>query len=377
MRMPVRMFAAFLVALAGAAGARLASAQTTQPGGGLLQSLDREVQQLYQRVERQTVRVTVPIRLPTALLQQEHPLSKWGRQLDPKLLQQLEAARSRGEAARVFVEPGGAASRPTGEQAGVQAGPEPQGRVPLPAQTAVVNAEFVGLVLNADGNVLVPLFIDAAYLEGRALPVALDGTRVTTATVVAADRVTALSVIKLKEPGSGEPVKFAATKPAVGSLVLMVSPTRRAARLGVWTGSADDNAIVVNPSGAVAGIVRNGHALYPSMFAPVVEQLVAGRAVKRAALGVEIQEIPADDAQRPKLPALGSRPAARVRAVQDNSAAHRAGIRPGDILLSLGDEPVEDVATFAAAIANYRGPTPLRLVRDGEERTVTVELRSE
>jgi S1-C subfamily serine protease len=358
-------------------------AATAQPS---LQALDREVQQLFKTTQQQTVRVTVPIHLPTSLLQQEHPLNKWGARIDPQIMQKLAAAAAHGQSGQVFIEArsGAPATQPaaaattapaTEPGASVQT-PADAGRVPLPPQTAVVNAEFVGLVLNAEGAVLVPLFIDAAYLEGKPLQVTVDDARVTTATVLAADRATALSVIRLAEP-AGKPVTFAQSKPAAGSLVLMLSPTRRAARLGVWSGSPEDNAVLVTPAGEIAGIVRNGHALFPPMFVPVTRQLLTGQPVKRAALGVEISEITGDDPMRAALPALGSRPAAQVKQVFENTAAQRAGIRPDDIILSLGNERVEDVATFAAAIANYRGATPLRIIRDGAEMTVTVDLQTD
>src|SRR5215211_5974210 len=83
------------------ATAPLAWAQSTQPS---LQALDREVQQLFSAAQQQTVRVTVPIHLPTALLQQEHPLSKWGQRIDPQIMQKLAVAAARGQSGQVFIE---------------------------------------------------------------------------------------------------------------------------------------------------------------------------------------------------------------------------------------------------------------------------------
>lgn len=363
--------------VAGGASAQSTQAEpraTTQPS---LAALDGEVQQLYRDAQQRTVRVIVPIHLPTRLLEQEHPLAKWAPQLDPKLLQQLQSAKARGDT-RVFVEARVASTQPTSSESSPAQTSQLGGdgsRVPLPQETAVVNAEFIGLVLDQRGDVLVPLYIDAAYLEAP-LHVTVDDRRVTSAQVVAADRLTSLSVLRLAEP-TGEPMRFATTKPSAGSLMLMLAPTRRSARLTVWSGTADENAILLTLSGEVAGIVRNGHALFPSMFLPVVKQLAAGMPVRRAALGVMIRELPPDDPQRAKVSPLGSRPAARVEEVFENTAAARAGILRGDVILSLGDEPVEDVATFAAAIANYRGRTPLRIIRDGREQTVTADLQSD
>ena len=342
--------------------ASLLRAQSTQPA---LASLDRELQQLYRQAQERTVRVIVPIRLPTTLLQQEHPFSKWN--LSPELREKLaEAARSQGG---VYLE-----QRPSTTQNGnAQPPPAETQRIPLPPQTAVINAEFIGLILDDRGDVLVPLHIDAAYLEGP-LHVTVDDRRVTSATVVAADRQTSLSVIRLAQP-AGQTAKFAQAKPAIGSLLLLISPTRRAARLGVWSGGAEDNAVLLNLNGEFAGIVRNGHALFPSTFLPVVQQLVRGEKVQRAQLGILIREVAPDDPRRSQLNALGSRPAAKIDEVFDNSAAARAGLLKDDLIVSMGDEPVEDIATFAAAIANQRGKTPFRIIRNGAEQTVIVDLQ--
>ena len=83
-------------------------------------------------------------------------------------------------------------------------------RIPLPPQTTTINAEFIGLVLDTRGDVLVPLYIDAAYLKGP-LQVTLDEKSVTSANVVAADRLTSLTVIRLAQP-AGQPVTFAADR---------------------------------------------------------------------------------------------------------------------------------------------------------------------
>ena len=157
----------------------------------------------------------------------------------------------------------------------------------------------------------------------------------------------------------------------------MYSPTRRATRLGVWTGTADENAVLVDPRGNFSAIVRNGHALFPATYVPIVKQLIEGGPVKRAQLGALIHEVGSDDPIRPTLPALGSRPAARVEQVIANTAAEKAGLQVGDLILSLNDEPVEDVATFAAAIANCRGRTQLHILRAGEPQTISVELAAQ
>ncbi|MEO6434333.1 MAG: PDZ domain-containing protein, partial [Tepidisphaeraceae bacterium] len=212
-----------------------------------------------------------------------------------------------------------------------------------------------------------------AYLKGP-LSVSVDEQAATTATVINADTKTSLTLIRLDMP-AGKPVKFAPRRPAMGSVVLMISPARRAARLAVWAGGQDDNAILFNRDGEVAGIIRNGHGLYTSTLMPVIEQLLTGEPVRRAELGVKIREVASDDPRRVQQPALGSRSAAMVEEVLPQSAAAVAGLQVGDLILALAGEPVEGVATFAAAIANRRGRTEMVILRDGEERKIIVDLQ--
>jgi S1-C subfamily serine protease len=75
--------------------------------------------------------------------------------------------------------------------------------------------------------------------------------------------------------------------------------------------------------------------------------------------------------------ALGARSAARVDAVLPDSAAAEAGMQTGDVIVAVGGEPVEDVPTFAAAIAAREGATELTVLRNGKQRGITVDLQPE
>lgn len=327
-------------------------------------ALDREVQALYSSAQKHVVRVIVPVRY-AANPAEQHPLVKWGSQIDPKVQQSLaEALRNGGK--HVFVDTARSATQPA---ATTQAVPD-SARIPLPSLVSFVNMEFAGIVLDSQGNVLLPLYVDT----NAPLQVTVDDKTVTTATVVAADRLTALSVVKLAQP-AGEAAPFADQKPAAGSLLMLISPTRRIARLSVWTGVAEENAILVDAHGKFSAIVRNGHALYPQTYRSVADQLVAGGPVKRAQLGVVINELGADDPIRTKLPNLGSRPAAQIQQIIPGSSAEQAGLQAGDLILSLNEDRVEDVATFAAVIANCRGKTDLHILRNGDAQTIAVDLQ--
>lgn len=66
----------------------------------------------------------------------------------------------------------------------------------------------------------------------------------------------------------------------------------------------------------------------------------------------------------------------KLAGVFDGSPAARAGLQKGDVLLSLGEQPVEDLATFTRALRSF-GPGDLveiRLDRDGGLMNFTVVL---
>jgi serine protease Do len=127
--------------------------------------------------------------------------------------------------------------------------------------------------------------------------------------------------------------------------------------------------------GGCLGVSRPGQFLGGRACRLIAEQIVRHGAVKRATLGVIITEIRKDDPLRRRSPPLGDRAAVRVDQVMPGSAAERAGLRTGDVLVALAGEAVNDIPTFAAAIAARRGPTELQVVRGAEVVTVTVDLQ--
>ena len=134
---------------------------------------------------------------------------------------------------------------------------------------------------------------------------------------------------------------------------------------------------MVKVDGAVAGFARYGQFFPASGAATVGEQLIRYGRARRAILGVAIREVSRSDPLRRDVPELGTRPALCVDDVTPNSAAAKAGLKAGDLILSLGDEPVGDPPAFAAAISARTGKTPLNLVRDGKKVEISVELKPE
>ena len=339
----------------------LASAQTTRPS---LEDFDRGFQQLYRDVHQSVVHVLVPIQLGP------HPLQKWIPDLDPKLREQLEQPRENGGVLRVYIEKPDTTTQPL---EGFRGNLPPGGIILSPRR--FMQAEFTGLILDNEGDVVLPLFVDKQLVGDSDLRVTYGDNQVPRGKLLGSDQQTNIAVVKLEQP-VGQPIRMAQESPAMGSLVLLLSPIRGQMRLGMWTGGQEEHAVVMNSSGALAGFMRYGHMLEPYAFGPVTKQLIETGKVKRAKLGVLILELGPSDPARTAYPTLlGSRPAARVDTVNADSAAERAGLRKDDLILSLAGDPVNDLAHFAAALSTRDGPTDLRILRDGHELILKVDLQ--
>jgi S1-C subfamily serine protease len=96
---------------------------------------------------------------------------------------------------------------------------------------------------------------------------------------------------------------------------------------------------------------------------PVVSQ------PRQATLGVFISEIRYERPPHAPIPML------LVRQVLPGSTAASAGLREGDLLLSLDGTPVRDVVTLASALSSRPGPRVLRILRNNEVRELAIELQ--
>jgi hypothetical protein len=337
-----------------------ATAQATRP---TLEAIDRGVQEIYKQVSDGTVRVVVPLQVGP------HPITRWMPQLDPKVREELNRPQAGGEPVRVFVE------KPLNSTQPFEVSPAAPSGIPINPQSRVILAEFLGLILNTEGDVLLPLFVDKNLVGESPLRVTFGDNQTGIAKLRGGDQLTNLTVVKLEKP-VGKPIAMGQGVPEMGSLVLLFSPIRRQARLMMWTGGHDEHAVVFNSSGAVAGFVRYGHMLEPDAFQPVAEQLVKTGTVQRAKLGVLIRDLGLSDPVRSSYPQLGNKPAARVEVIDADSPAEKAGVQKGDVILSLGGRAVHDLPHFGAAMTGRTGPTELRVLRNGRETVLTVSLTS-
>ena len=326
----------------------------------LLEQLTRETEALHREVQKGVLRVELP---PPRWMgdpagrEGESPLTKY-KDLDPKVREQLEQRARRAAAAGEPVARGPAVAT-TREATGAPA----------------FEPNNVALVLDEAGHLLVPLYLEREAGEGRAIRVGDAGGNVAEARFVGSDRQTNLTVLKLVRP-AGAPVRLGeADRPADGSLVFVVTPPEGAGKLAVWAGGARDYGLVFSVDGRCAGVARFGQFLGGRACRLIAEQIIRHGAVKRATLGVIVTQLPKDEPVRPAGGTTASRGTMRVDQVMAGSPAEAAGIRAGDVLLTLAGETPTDIPNFAATIAGRDGPTEIRVLRGEDVVTVTVELR--
>ena len=411
--------AILLAAIAGIGLPAIADGPSTRP---LLNQLNDESQNLYNEVRVSIVRVQLPPpRWMSDLALADNPLDKWGAQLDPAVRAKLDQDRrdllQKGRYAVVHTvvtpttKPTGSTTGPTAGapwkmtfvqgdtlvmesagsggtavqiNAGGGAGSGPAGTMVmklLPVDDFVPNN--IGLVLDDHGHVLVPMYVEKETIGDDGVRLSLGDEPVTIAKFIASDRQTNTTVLQLAKP-AGHPAKIPLRtarnggRPVEGSLVLLLSPSNASARWLVWTGAQQDTAgIVVTVDGSIAGFARYGQFFSAASAKPVAEQLIQYGKAKRAILGLAIRAVGRNDPLRQQTANLGISPALHVDDVVHGSAAEKAGLRAGDLVLSLGDEPVGDPPAFAAAISATSGMTTLHILRDGKPVDVAVELRPE
>ena len=130
------------------------------------------------------------------------------------------------------------------------------------------------------------------------------------------------------------------------------------------------NTAIYSRSGGSLGI---GFAIPVSSAKQVMEQIISSGSVTRGWIGVEAQEISADLAESFK---LKSAEGALIAGVVRGGPADTAGIKPGDILLSVEGRNVGDPSAMLNLISALKPgkPARLRLLRNQKEIEFSVEV---
>ena len=273
-----------------------------------------------------------------------------------------------------------------------------------------------GVIISPDGEILTNNHVVEVAAQGGTVSVGFNDGTTKPAEVIGTDPLTDLAVIKAKDVSGLTPAKLGQSSNLdVGEQVIavgspfgleatvtsgIVSALHRPVSVGEGGGTdttypaiQTDAAInpgnsggpLVNMNGEVVGInssirtassmgeggsIGLGFAIPIDEVLPIVDQLRNGETPTHARLGVSVTDASSKD---------GLLTGAGIADVSAGSAAEKAGIQKGDIVVKIDDEPVPDASSLVATIRGHRpGDTvTLTVVRGGKQEQVKATLDSD
>lgn len=129
---------------------------------------------------------------------------------------------------------------------------------------------------------------------------------------------------------------------------------------------------IISPSGAYAG---NSFAIPINIVRKVVDDLKEFGAVQRAIMGVTIQDVSEEDAEKQNLSEIRG---AVIKGVNEGGSAKEAGLKEDDIIIKVNDVNVNSSAELQEQIGKFRpgDKVSITYVRNGKQNTVPVILKN-
>jgi serine protease DegQ len=130
------------------------------------------------------------------------------------------------------------------------------------------------------------------------------------------------------------------------------------------------NTAIVAPNGGNVGI---GFAIPANMVHNLVAQIIEHGEVRRGVLGISGRDL---DSQLAEGFGLDTQHGGFVNEVMAGSAAEKAGIKAGDIIISINGRPIKSFQELRAKVATMGAGAKLELelIRDGDKKKVRVTL---
>ncbi|TRX52768.1 Do family serine endopeptidase [Thalassomonas sp. M1454] len=132
------------------------------------------------------------------------------------------------------------------------------------------------------------------------------------------------------------------------------------------------NTAILGPSGGNVGI---GFAIPSNMMQNLTNQIIEFGEVRRGVLGITGNSI---NPELAKAMDLATNQGGFVSQVSPDSAAEEAGIKAGDIIIAVNGKKVKSFNALRGKIGSIGAGKKVKitLLRDGDEKTVTVKLQS-
>src|ERR1041385_3820721 len=262
-----------------------------------------------------------------------------------------------------------------------------------------------GVIVSADGYIITNHHVIDGAEE---IQVALSDGRTVAAKLVGSDPPSDLAVLKIAQtglafltPGDSDKVRVGDVALAIGNplnvgqTVTMGIISAKGRSTGLGSGAFEDflqtdapinqgnsGGALVNTNGDLIGInsqilggttggnIGIGFAIPSNMVKTVMDQLIKSGKVRRGQLGIGVRRVDSDMAESL---GMSETKGIIVNSVTPGSAAERAGIRQGDVIIALDGAPVNEVNAFRNRIASS-GPgaqVTLTILRDNREQKIT------
>jgi serine protease DegQ len=264
-----------------------------------------------------------------------------------------------------------------------------------------------GVIVSPDGYILTNHHVVEAADQ---IEVALADGRKAKAHVIGSDPETDVAVIKIELPGNLPAITFGHPEQAqVGDMVLAIGnpfgvgqtvtmgiisalkrdhlglntfesfiQTDAAINPGNSGGALVDtngsligiNSAIYSPNGGSLGI---GFAIPANTAKSTMEQIIKQGSVTRGWIGAAVQELTPELAESFK---LGDIKGVLITETIRNSPAENAGVRRGDILIAIDDQPIVSWSAMLETVANFPpGKIVLvKLMRDGEAISLQLKI---
>ena len=129
---------------------------------------------------------------------------------------------------------------------------------------------------------------------------------------------------------------------------------------------------IYSPSGSYVG---NSFAIPVNLVRKVVNDLREYGVVQRAIIGVNIQEVTQDVADKLKLPEVSG---ALITSVVKDGSAEAAGLKPNDVIVKFDGVTVQTPSELQAQVGSHKpgDKATITYIRNGKENTVSIVLKN-
>lgn len=278
-----------------------------------------------------------------------------------------------------------------------------------PPRESLERALGSGVIVSADGYIITNHHV----IDGAEdIKVDLTDGRTLDAKLVGSDQPSDLAVLKVTQtslpfltPGDSDKVRVGDVALAIGNpldvgqtVTMGIISAKGRSTPGTGSGNFEDflqtdapinrgnsGGALVNTNGDLIGInsqiigglsggnIGIGFAIPSNMVRSVMDQLIKTGTVRRGQLGISVRRVDSDMAQSL---GMSETKGIIVNSVVPASAAERAGIRQGDVIVALNGATVSETNAFRNQIASMAPGTQvtLTLLRDNREQKINATL---